>query len=258
MGSDVGIYDRVVVQELVKEIAQTQNVDTSAKRPFKVVLFNEADSLSKDAQHALRRTLEKYMANIRVILICNSLSKIIPPIRSRCFLVRVPAPSIDETTSVLQKIARKEKLDLPETLAQRIAELTDGNLRKAILLFETAKCQQYPFTPTQNLQLPDYETYIQELAMFILQEQSPARIQAVRTRLYDLLSHCIPADTILLTLLYALVENVDESLKCKLIEIGGTYEHRLRLGSKAIFHLEAFVIKAMTLHKEFVMGMMQF
>ncbi|KAJ3091183.1 Replication factor C (RF-C) subunit, partial [Quaeritorhiza haematococci] len=65
--SDVGIYDRVVIQDLIKEIAQTQQVDASAKRPFKVVVFNEADSLSKDAQHALRRTMEKYMANLRVI-----------------------------------------------------------------------------------------------------------------------------------------------------------------------------------------------
>jgi len=46
----VGIYDRVVIQQLIKEVAQTQNVDASAKRPFKVVVINEADTLSKDAQ----------------------------------------------------------------------------------------------------------------------------------------------------------------------------------------------------------------
>lgn len=48
--SDVGIYDRVVIQQLIKDIAQTQNVDSNAKKPFKVVVINEADTLSKDAQ----------------------------------------------------------------------------------------------------------------------------------------------------------------------------------------------------------------
>jgi replication factor C subunit 3/5 len=61
-----------------------------------VVVFNEAHSLSKDAQHALRRTMEKYVANLRVILCSNSTSRILDPIRSRCLLVRVPAPSTHE------------------------------------------------------------------------------------------------------------------------------------------------------------------
>ncbi|KAJ3283855.1 Replication factor C (RF-C) subunit, partial [Blyttiomyces sp. JEL0837] len=91
--SDVGMYDRLVIQDLIKEIGQTQQVDSSAKRHFKVVVLNEADGLTKDAQHALRRTMEKYMGNLRVILCCNTTSKIIAPIRSRCLLVRVAAPT---------------------------------------------------------------------------------------------------------------------------------------------------------------------
>ena len=61
-----------------------------------VVVINEADTLSRDAQAALRRTMEKYMTNMRIILCANSTSKLIAPIRSRCLLIRVPAPSVEE------------------------------------------------------------------------------------------------------------------------------------------------------------------
>jgi replication factor C subunit 3/5 len=79
--SDVGNYDRVVVQDLLKEVAQTQQVDLGAKQRFKVVVINEADHLTRDAQAALRRTMEKYSPNLRLILLANSTSNIIAPIR---------------------------------------------------------------------------------------------------------------------------------------------------------------------------------
>lgn len=61
-----------------------------------VVIINEADSLSRDAQAALRRTMEKYMSNLRIILCANSTSRLIAPIKSRCLLIRVAAPSGEE------------------------------------------------------------------------------------------------------------------------------------------------------------------
>ncbi|KAG1792382.1 P-loop containing nucleoside triphosphate hydrolase protein, partial [Suillus subaureus] len=93
---EAGNYDRVVIQDLLKEIAQTQQVDLNAKHRFKVVVINEADSLSRDAQAALRRTMEKYMSNMRIILCANSTSKLIAPIKSRCLLMRVAAPNPKE------------------------------------------------------------------------------------------------------------------------------------------------------------------
>ena len=95
----MGNYDRVVIQEILKEIAATQQIDLNARQRFKVVVVNEADSLSRDAQAALRRTMEKYMTNMRLILCANSTSKLIAPIRSRCLLMRVAAPSEDEVSN---------------------------------------------------------------------------------------------------------------------------------------------------------------
>lgn len=141
--SDVGNYDRVVVQDLLKEVAQTQQVDQSAKQRFKVVVINEADHLSRDAQAALRRTMEKYSPNLRLILLENSTANIIAPIRSRTLLVRVAAPTEAEICRVLKKVGNKEGWNDAEGLNTRIAKECGRNLRRALLMFEAVHAQKF-------------------------------------------------------------------------------------------------------------------
>ncbi|CAC5403855.1 RFC3_5 [Mytilus coruscus] len=172
---DVGNQDRVVIQELIKTVAQVNQLETSTQKDFKVVILTEVDRLTKDAQHALRRTMEKYMATCRLILCCNSTSKVIPAIRSRCLGVRVPAPSIEEVCQVLQNICKKESLNLPTELARRIAEKGNRNLRCAILMCEACRVQQQNFTADQEVTEPDWELYLKETAQLIAQQQSPKR-----------------------------------------------------------------------------------
>lgn len=243
--ADTGNYDRVIIQDLLKEIAQTAQVDSSAKQRFKVVVINEADSLTREAQSALRRTMEKYSTNLRLIMVANSTAKIIGPIRSRCLLMRVAAPTQQEIMRVLQFVSQKEKLRLSEDLAGRIAIESQRNLRRAILMLETI----YAASPTPPADVtippPDWEVYTAALAQKILHDQSPQQILAVRSGLYELITHCLPPSLILKTLLFELLKGVDDTVKGELVKWAAFYEHRLRLGSKAIFHLEGFVAKAM-------------
>lgn len=236
--SDVGIQDRVVIQELIKTVAQTNNLDSSQK-DFKVVLLTEVDKLTKDAQHALRRTMEKYMSTCRLILCCVSTSKVIPAIRSRCLGIRVAAPSIDEITQILQTVCKKEGCPIPTELAKRVAEKSKRNLRRALLMAEACKVQQTPLKPDQEVSEPDWEVYLRETANMIIQQQSPRRLLEVRGRLYELLTHCIPADIIMKGLLQELINNCDGELKTEVVQSAAFFQHRLQLGQKAIYHLEA-------------------
>ena len=96
----------MVVQEVIKEIAQHKQLDSHAKHPFKgfffscvlvvVVVLNEVDSLSPNAQAGLRRTMEKYTSSCRLILCCENSGRIIAPIRSRCLCLRIAAPNPQE------------------------------------------------------------------------------------------------------------------------------------------------------------------
>jgi replication factor C subunit 3/5 len=140
--SDVGNYDRVVVQDLLKEVAQTQQVDVAARQKFKVVVINEADHLSRDAQAALRRTMEKYSPNLRLILLANSTANIIAPIRSRTLLVRVAAPTEGEICDVLRAVGATERWDEAPGLNKRIAKESGRNLRRALLMFEAVYAQK--------------------------------------------------------------------------------------------------------------------
>jgi replication factor C subunit 3/5 len=102
---------------------------------------------------------------------------------------------------------------------------------------------------------PDWETLIAQVADDIMGERSPARILHVRAKLYDLLTHCIPPTTILKTLTFKLIPMIDDVLKADVIKWSAFYEHRIRMGTKVIFHLEAFVAKFMRILEEYLMTM---
>ncbi|GAM84615.1 hypothetical protein ANO11243_026110 [Dothideomycetidae sp. 11243] len=252
--SDVGNYDRVVVQDLLKEVAQTQQVDLSAKQRFKVVVINEADHLTRDAQAALRRTMEKYSPNLRLILVANSTSNIIAPIRSRTLLVRVSAPSIEEISAVLRRVGDKEKYIACKPLEQRIAKESGRNLRRALLMYEAVHAQNESVNEKTPIPPPDWEALIAEIANDMITEHTPQQILHIRAKLYDLLTHCIPATTVLKTLTWKLMPKIDDSLKSEVVKWAAFYEHRIRTGTKVIFHLEAFVAKFMRISESFMMG----
>lgn len=152
----------------------------------------------------------------------------------------------------MQKTCKTEGISIPRELAERIATQSDRNLRRALLLLEATRTQQYPFSANQKITELDWQVFLRETAVQIIGEQTPARLEKVRERLYELLSQGIPPDIIFKSLVHNLVQRCDMVLKAKTIEFACTYEHRMQRGNKHIFHLEAFVANFMALFKKYM------
>lgn len=124
-----------VIRSKVKEFARTR---VPGKIPFKIVLLDEADNMTADAQQALRRLMEMYTASTRFILIANYPSKIIEPIQSRCAVFRFTPLKKEDVVTRLKWIAEQEKVEYDIDALETIYELSEGDMRKAINILQTA------------------------------------------------------------------------------------------------------------------------
>ena len=123
------------IREKVKEFARSK---TPPEIPFKIVLLDEADNMTADAQQALRRLMELYSANTRFILAANFPSKIIDPIQSRCAFFRFTPLSKEDVVARLKYIADNEKAAYDEDALEAIYEVSEGDMRRAINILQTA------------------------------------------------------------------------------------------------------------------------
>ena len=124
-----------VIRTTVKEFAR---IATISEAPFKILVLDEADHMTADAQHALRRTMERYTSTCRFILSCNYSSRIIEPIQSRCALFRFPPLHGEDVSAYLLDIAKKEDVKTEESGVKAIIEVSEGDLRKAVNTLQAA------------------------------------------------------------------------------------------------------------------------
>src|SRR3989338_3480158 len=116
-----------VVRVKVKDFARTKAMGNV---PFKLIYLDESDALTKEAQQALRRTMENYTQTCRFILSCNYSSKIIDPIQSRCAVFRFKPLSEEEIYQVIEKVAKEEGLTLSIETKKALFGVCDGDCRR--------------------------------------------------------------------------------------------------------------------------------
>jgi len=119
-----------MVRERVKKFARFSGLDT--KIPFKLIILDEADEMTSDAQTALRRIIEDTARYCRFILIANNISKIIEPLQSRCAVFKFTRISEKEVVAYLEEICKKEKIKFDEKGLRTIYGYSEGDMRHAI------------------------------------------------------------------------------------------------------------------------------
>lgn len=116
-----------VVRVKVKDFARTRAIGDV---PFKIIYLDECDALTRDAQQALRRTMENYTQTCRFILSCNYSSKIIDPIQSRCTVFRFKPLPKEDIFKIIDKIAKTEKLAVDAKAKEALYEICQGDCRR--------------------------------------------------------------------------------------------------------------------------------
>ena len=117
-----------VVRDRIKSFARSSfgNVE------HRIIFLDESDSLTSDAQSALRRTIEKFSDNVRFILSCNYPGQIIDPIQSRCSVMKFSPISDEDIKQHLQTIADNEDIKVTDDGLEAIAYTANGDMRRAV------------------------------------------------------------------------------------------------------------------------------
>ncbi|XP_033355043.1 replication factor C subunit 5 [Bombus vosnesenskii] len=119
------------------QILSFASTGTMYRSGFKLIILDEADAMTKDAQNALRRIIEKYTDNVRFCIICNYLSQIIPALQSRCTKFRFGPLSTDQILPRLDTIIKEENLNVSEDGKQALITLSGGDMRKVLNVLQS-------------------------------------------------------------------------------------------------------------------------
>lgn len=136
-----------VVRNQIKEFASTRMVFSSA---HKLIILDEADAMTSDAQMALRRVIEKYTKNVRFCIICNYVSKIIPALQSRCTRFRFSPLSKSQIVGRLDDIIAAESVEATEDGKNALIKLARGDMRKVVNILQ-ATSMAFPVVDENNV-----------------------------------------------------------------------------------------------------------
>jgi len=227
-----------VVRQKVKDFARTKAIGNV---PFKIIFLDEADALTKEAQQALRRTMESYTGTCRFIMSCNYSSKIIDPIQSRCAIFRFKLLEKKDIARIIQKIAENENLQIEEKTEETLFEGSEGDCRRVINLLQASASISPSIT--------------NDLINTLVSSAKPADIKIVleyalsgdflkaKEKLLDIMLRESVSGTDIIKSMQKEIWNlqIDNELKVRLTEKTGEIEFRLVEGSDEFIQLEALL-----------------
>eukprot|EP00527_Entomoneis_sp_CCMP2396_P009233 CAMPEP_0198138182 /NCGR_PEP_ID=MMETSP1443-20131203/1598_1 /TAXON_ID=186043 /ORGANISM="Entomoneis sp., Strain CCMP2396" /LENGTH=369 /DNA_ID=CAMNT_0043799849 /DNA_START=141 /DNA_END=1250 /DNA_ORIENTATION=- len=228
-----------VVRNEIKEFAGTKQLFTSG---IKLIILDEADAMTSDAQFALRRIMEKYTKNCRFCLIGNYVSKIIPALQSRCTRFRFAPLTPAQITDRLSFVADQEKVGLQESGKQAILRLSGGDMRRVLNLLQ-ATSMSFPTVDetgvylTSGAPLPsDLTDMLTTLMNQTFQEATESLTKLCYAKGYALVDVITDLTAKLLE-----IENMPKPALAHLLNELSNIEHRLAFGTTQELQMASLV-----------------
>jgi replication factor C small subunit len=225
-----------VIREKVKNFARTAAMTSPVS--FKILIMDEADHLTSDAQHALRRTMEIYTRTCRFCLLGNYSENIIDPIQSRCSIFRYSPLDELDLKGHIQKLAEKENLEIIDEGLDAIYQASKGDVRKAINLLQAAAANQKLIDDVSiyNLLGNISPENVKEMISVALEGRFLESRELLRELLID---QGLAPDDIIRNIYREIMRHssLSEKNKVKLSDTIGEVDYRLTQGSRAEIQL---------------------
>lgn len=227
-----------VVREQVKQFAETR---TLFAKGFKLIILDEADMMTQQAQAALRRVIEQYTKNVRFCIICNYVNKITPAIQSRCTRFRFsPLPAI-EVEKRVKTVVEAEQVSLTDDGKKALLKLSRGDMRRALNVLQACHAaydtigETEIYNCTGNPHPSDIEAIVNSMLAdeFTASYQMTSKMKTERgLALQDLLTGA-----------YEYLETIDikPHARIYLLDHLATTEHRLSTGGSEKMQLTALL-----------------
>jgi replication factor C small subunit len=227
-----------VVRTRIKDFARTLPISGA---PFKIIILDEADAVTADAQNALRRTMEQYARDCRFTLLCNYSTRIIEPIQSRCAVFRFAPLKEKDIMLRLKFIAEKESVKLDESGIKAILYIAGGDLRRAINALQGASAiggvvnDEVVYKVTSRAR--------PEEVLKMLQAALSGMFMEARNMLHELLINYGLSGTDVIKQIHREIFSlkIPDSEKIKLIDHVGETDYRLTQGANEEIQLSALL-----------------
>ena len=227
-----------VVRNNIKNFARTKSI---GEVPFKICILDEADSLTKEAQQALRRTMETYSSTCRFILLANYSSKIIEPIQSRCSIFRFKPLPKEKMLALIDRISASEGLSVDAKGKEALLESSEGDCRRLENIMQSCGAVAKNITEevVYSLVSAAKPKEIKEIIRLALEGHF---IQS-RSKLTDtMLNYGLSGIDVIKQIQKETVDlEIENSKKLSIIEKCGETEFRMTEGSDEYIQLEALL-----------------
>ncbi|XWV25215.1 putative replication factor C small subunit [Tupanvirus deep ocean] len=237
-------HDKYILQEIIKQYAMHKSFNIfKTKRKFKTIVIYNIENLANNSQSALRRTMELYAKTCRFVMVCNNLSKIFDPLRSRCRTFCVPLPSMNDISNVISHISLMEDIKLTEDEMDFILTNSNNSLKKAIWILDSMRLKS-----NSTITLDEVFTIVVDLILSVRGGKNVVKIfdDDIRTNIYNILITNIKGSEIITTLMDQLIKKIDDDeVNARIIQCASEAEYNLIHGRRDIIHIDYFVTGVM-------------